>query len=293
MRSIAPNTRRRLWREYSDVRRRLGRRGSAVAAMRHFTADRRDLESWNRETSSMHLQYRHECGPPIGEVAIVCVTHRAARAATMVDNIMRQAHRPSQVAIVVNGLSEEFERVDEEVARLHAAGYDAEVTYAGADVTLGACLNEGLRMVDSRYVAKFDDDDRYGANYLGDALIAHGYAGAGIVGKHTWYAHLESTDETILRFPGNEFIYTTTLAGASLVLDRSRVGGLQFRDTSVGEDRAIVRDCNRLGWSTFAADRFNLLVGRHGDHAWKMTREQFVEKSVVLGPGRLLEEVEL
>jgi hypothetical protein len=37
---------------------------------------------------------------------------------------------------------------------------------------VGECLNAGLAATDARFVAKFDDDDFYGAHYPHDALLA-------------------------------------------------------------------------------------------------------------------------
>ncbi|MEP4653133.1 MAG: glycosyltransferase, partial [Ilumatobacter sp.] len=152
--------------------------------------------------------------------------------------------------------------------------------------------NGAMAATDARFVAKFDDDDRYGAHYLADALRAHGYAGAGIVGKHTTYARLAETDDTILRFPGREFVYTSTLAGPTLVIDRARVGDLRFRDLSLGEDRAIITDCTRRGIATFAADRFNFLYRRSIGSAWGQSNEEFVRKSVPVAADRILDEID-
>jgi len=132
----------------------------------------------------------------------------------------------------------------------------------------------------SRFVAKFDDDDRYGAHHLVDSLRAHGYAGAGVVGKHTYYAEIEATGERLLRFPGNEFRYTSTLAGGTLVIDRDRTGDLAFDDISLGEDRAFIAACNRRGLSTFSADRFNFVQSRGRDNTWTIADADFAAETV-------------
>ena len=141
-----------------------------------------------------------------------------------------------------------------------------------------------MEHTDARFVAKFDDDDLYGPQYLTDALRAHRYAGAGVVGKHSYYAHLPESGETILRFPGHEFRYSSTLAGGTLVIDRDRVGDLRFPDRSVGEDRAFVAGCHRRGVATFSADRFNFSQGRGTDNTWTIDRGEFLKKSRVVDP---------
>lgn len=284
---------RRGWKEYADVRRRVASAGSAEPALTHFDADRSDVEAWNRVTAERHGDYRAAQSLPYGTLAVVCVTNRPERMGDVVANVMRQTSRPEILAVVVNRDEPEMSAVEEHLTEVRDAGIDVQLSTRPSATSLGFCLNVAMAATDARFIAKFDDDDRYGPNYLSDALRAHSYAGAGIVGKHTWYAHLEETDETVLRFPGHDFIYTSTLAGATLVIDRKLAGGLWFRNVSVGEDRGLITDCNRRGISTFAADRFNFVVGRSAANSWQMSHEQFVEKSVVLGPGRLLDEIDI
>jgi len=143
-------------------------------------------------------------------------------------------------------------------------------------MSLGSALNLGLDATAERFVAKFDDDDFYGHGYLLDGLRAHGYAGAGVVGKHSYYTDLLSTGEQYLRFPGNEFSYSGTLAGGTLIVDRERVGGLRFDDVSLGEDRAFLAACHRRGVSTFSADRFGFVQRRNTDNTWSVDQLKFL-----------------
>ncbi|MGB3735845.1 MAG: glycosyltransferase family A protein [Ilumatobacter sp.] len=286
---------RRGWKEYADLRRRISRSGSDESALRHFDdANRSDIDEWNRITADRHAEYRAAQTMPFGSVAVVCVTNRPKYIGNIVDNVMRQTTLPEHVAVVVN-LDEadaDLVAVDARLEEIRRAGIDVVLSWRPASKSLGFCLNVTMAATDARFVAKFDDDDRYGPHFLADSLRAHSYAGAGIVGKHTTYARLEDTDATILRFPGNEFIYTATLAGPTLVIDRERAGGLWFRDISLGEDRAIVTDCNKRGIPTFAADRFNFVYRRTTGSAWGQTQEEFVRRSMSIGTGLDLDDID-
>lgn len=287
---------RRGWREYADVRRRIARVGSEDAATAFFAdTSRSGVAEWNRVTAERHGEYRAAQAMPFGSVAVICVTNRPHFIGNVVDNVMRQSSLPEHVAVVVN-LDEpdaDLPAVDARLDEIRRAGIDVVLSWRPAVKSLGFCLNVTMAATDARFVAKFDDDDRYGPHYLADSLRAHGYAGAGIVGKHTTYVRLEETDETILRFPGHEFTYTSTLAGPSLVIDRQRARGLWFRDISLGEDRALVTDCNRRGIATFAADRFNLVYRRTPGSAWNQSRDELVRKSIPVGSGLPLDEIDL
>ena len=286
---------RRGWKEYANLRRRVTRSGSQENAIAHFDgAVRSDLESWNRTTAERHLEYRAAQTMPFGSVAVICVTNRPQYVDNVVQNVMRQRSLPEHVAVVVN-LDEpdaDLPAVDARLDEIRRAGIDVVLSWRPAAKSLGFCLNVTMAATDARFIAKFDDDDRYGPHYLADALRAHSYAGAGIVGKHSTYVRLDETDETLLRFPGHEFTYTSTLAGPSLVIDRERVGGLWFRDISLGEDRAIIGDCNRRGIPTFAADRFNFLYRRSAGSAWSQTRDELMQKSLLIGTGLDLDGID-
>ena len=93
---------------------------------------------------------------------------------------------------------------------------------------MGECLNAGLAATDARFVAKFDDDDHYGAHYLHDALLVHRFVDAAIVGKKTFFAYLEGADETVLRFPGNEFTAANRVSGSTMVIDRAMFADARF-----------------------------------------------------------------
>lgn len=236
---------------------------------------RADVRAWTEQTESGHEAYRGAHPIPEGRAAIVCVSMRPHMLDAVVANVVRQRDVDADVVFVAN--SAEFDVPT--VERSFAALASVSVLHPRAQTSLGAALNLAMDSTDARFIAKFDDDDLYGPMYLADSLRAHGYAGAGVVGKHSYYSRLVATDVTILRFPCNEFRYSGTLAGGTLVLDRDRVGDQRFDDVSLGEDRAFLARCHRRGISTYSADRFNFLQMRTGSNTWAIDDATFVEQS--------------
>ena len=261
------------WRTYADGRRRVLRRGSATPALRSLGRPaRNDVEAWNRATALQFERYRAEHRPLREPVAIVCVSCRPQLIDAVARNVERQRDVDARLVFVANHPG--FAGLD---VSSHFSNLDA-VTVLDAEpaVTLGAGLNMAMDATDARFIAKFDDDDFYGAAFLVDSLRAHSYAGAAIVGKHSYYAELASTQKRYLRFGGHDFSYSSTLAGGTLVLDRERTSDLRFDDVSLGEDRSFVAKCHRRGLSTFSADRFNFVQCRGRDNTWQATDEQFL-----------------
>jgi hypothetical protein len=203
----------------------------------------------------------------------------------VIGNVARQSHRQLEFVLVTNADAYDEIDVDSALETLRSQDIEATVLRRSPSQTLGACLNDGVDVTDARFVAKFDDDDLYGSEYLADSLRAHSYAGAGVVGKHTYYAFVAAADRTVLRFPANEFRYSATLAGGTLVIDRERTGDLRFDEVSLGEDRSFIAACHRRGVCTFSADRFNYVQFRAHDNTWTVADEEYLTGTVAVGSG--------
>jgi hypothetical protein len=272
----------------------VSRAGSATAASA-ATADARrgDVEGWTVRLGTRHSAYRAAVAPLDDLVAIVCVSGRPQCLASLLDSVTRQDHGAVELILVTNSI--EYEDVDVEgIVEERVSGLvAATVVRRHATESLGSCLNAGMGATEARFVAKFDDDDLYGSAYLTDAMRAHAYAGAAVVGKHTYYAYLASGDRTVLRFPAHEFSYSSTLAGGTLVLDRDRVGAVRFPDISIGEDRAFIAACHRSGQSTFSADRFNFVQVRSGDNTWRIGDHEFLAGTVPVDVGLPLDVINI
>lgn len=268
--------RARSWRVLADARRLVTRSGSAQDALEHTGgSDRSNLANWNAQTGEGHSAYRNAVALPQGRAAVVCVSMRPHLVAQVVANVEHQDVSDLDVVFVAN--SGDFDR--ETVESAFACVRNVVIDEAPHGTSLGEALNRGMRLTDARFVAKIDDDDIYGPRYLSDMLRAHGYAGAGVVGKHSYYAYMAHSEEYALRFGGNEFRYSGTLAGGTLVVDRNVVDDQRFDDVSLGEDRAFLARCHRRGISTFSADRFNFVQVRTGTNTWALSDGDFLAQS--------------
>ena len=264
--------------------------------------------AWLEETAERHPFYRraHDrnarrvleeafsaAGNPLPladeEVTVVCVTNRPSNLEELVANYQRQRYPHRKLLVITN--SDEFD--EETVASRLETVPDCARIHIAERHSLGHCLNIALDTCTSRFMAKVDDDDWYGPDYLGDMLIAHRFAGAAVVGKHSYYAYVEETDQTVLRFPGREFEYTSFVAGGTLVVDVPRVSGIRFTDRTIGEDSGFLATCQRAGLDVYAADRFNYLQVRGRENTWRVNLTDYLEKTVPLAKGRAYELAEI
>ncbi|GAA4719295.1 glycosyltransferase [Isoptericola chiayiensis] len=191
-----------------------------------------------------------------------------------------------QLALLTHGFT-----VDDEELRLRAkrAGIDDVVLLtADADVPLGACLNRLVDVAEGDVVAKMDDDDLYGAQYLSDQLDALAFSGADVVGKQAHYMHVESQDATLLRFADREHRFTDFVMGPTIVARRDLAHRVRFTATSTGEDTGFLRAAVDAGARVYSADRFNFIQVRSGQgrHTWTISDAELLATGDVAFYGR-------
>lgn len=159
---------------------------------------------------------------------------------------------------------------------------DVALLTAARDVSLGECLNLCSAAADGDILAKMDDDDHYGPEYLSDQIFALDYSQAQIVGKQAHYMHLQSSRATILRFGHKEHRYTDFVMGPTIVATKEVFLANPFPALGLGEDTRFLRNAGQFGMAIYSADRFNFYQMRAGDgHTWQ------VEDAELLASGDL------
>ena len=221
---------------------------------------------------------------PRPSVSVVAPVRRPRNVARAVANFARQSHPDKELLLVLNNARFDGDHVRDAVRSVE---HVRVVEIPGAP-TLGACLNEGVRRASGRYVAKMDDDDHYGAEYLSDLLLAARFSGAEVTGKATWYAYVESLDVMALRVVGSEHAWVPGVSGSTLFVERDVLARVPFRNVGASEDLFFARDARAAGCRAYSADRFNYVAARgrdKGSHTWKMTDERFLERCRHPRPG--------
>ncbi|MGO2112730.1 MAG: glycosyltransferase family protein, partial [Pseudoclavibacter sp.] len=114
-------------------------------------------------------------------VTVIVSTNRPHRVEHVLETVAAQRDVEVQLVLLAHGVEIDPDAV---VARARELGIaDAAVLTGDEGDSLGACLNRLVEAADGDVIAKFDDDDLYGPNYLADALNALDYSGADLVGK--------------------------------------------------------------------------------------------------------------
>ena len=163
----------------------------------------------------------------------------------------------------------------------HLASDRVRFTSLGRSRTLGECLNFASALTDADYVAKIDDDDYYGPNYLtnfalytsmydidlcGKAVACFEVEGDGIF----WSEARARRGWTYLppRHPNNP------IAGGTIIARREILQDIGFpEDRRGGSDTAFLRRCFGEGLGAVTLDSFDYALFRSdqtGFHTWNL-----------------------
>ena len=196
-------------------------------------------------------------------VSAVVSTNRPDHLGEVLTTHATQLHGDKELVLVAHG----FSAPGDLRARAANLGIDhLEIVEVDADEPLGTCLNRGIAAASGDVIAKMDDDDIYGAHYLGDQLAALRYSDAELVGKQAHYLHMRGADIVICRFPEREHRFTDLVMGPTLMARRSTLIDCPFAERTLGEDTELQQRLVSSGARIYSADRFNFVQVR-GDHA--------------------------
>jgi hypothetical protein len=208
-------------------------------------------------------------------VSVITPTNRPHQVSTIINNVARQEYlRDGEVELilVLHGLDL---KPNEVAATARDVGLE-NVTVIAAEhsVTLGTCLNLGIKAASGHYIAKMDDDNFYGRHYLTDLVAAFDYSGADIVGKWAHYVWLRSSGAVILRSARSEHQRVRLVQGGSMIMTRDVAHSLGFSDLPRGVDTDLLNRAYASDLFTYSADRFNYVSIRSTDrasHTWSIT----------------------
>ncbi|WP_058301101.1 glycosyltransferase [Gorillibacterium timonense] len=141
-------------------------------------------------------------------------------------------------------------------------------------VSLGRCLNYGVKAAKYGVIAKFDDDDYYAPHYLTESMRTLKGTGADIVGKRAYFMYLRGRRLLLLRYPGMDNRYVSYVAGATLLFKRHVFRKVAFPNQSLGE---CVKFCSRSrakGFKVYAGSKHNFVAIRRKNsqgHTWAIS----------------------
>lgn len=217
-----------------------------------------------------------------GSVSAVVATNRPAQLEHVITILASQTRIPDEILIGTHGFSAS------ESTRTFgsSAGLDIRWIEMDADMRVGGIFCNLISESSGEWIAKMDDDDLYGCEYIADALWMAERTGADLVGKNANYVYFSERDETVLRFPGRELIETYLVAGPTLFTRRETALEIGYPDLARSDDTEYVRAVQAGGGRIVASSRFGFAYMRHGgSHVWAESSNEIVEKAIPVHGG--------
>jgi glycosyltransferase involved in cell wall biosynthesis len=201
-------------------------------------------------------------------VSVLLCTNRPHYLEQAVSNYAAQTYPNRELILVLN--SSRFDRAAAEA--LAARVPRARVMQLDESHTLGQCLNAAAALAAGDYLAKMDDDDLYGPEFLWDLVLAARFSRAHVTGKGVYHVYMAGPELMGLRTVSREHgMVQRGLGGGTLLVRREVLDAVQFQSVRQGTDTRFLYDCEAEGFTFYSCDRFNYVMVRQSDpnlHTW-------------------------
>lgn len=211
-------------------------------------------------------------------VSVITCTKRPECMERLFRNYARQAYPLKELIVIVNhsrsGLDDYYE-----AARYYP---NVRIYRLPESVTLGECLNFGVRMSRFPYIAKFDDDDYYAPHYLSGSLKTMERSGADIVGKRAHFMYLEGSKALLLRHSEKANRSVSQIPGATLLVKRHVFEKVAFPRRNLNETVGFCLRSLEKGFRIYSGDPYDFLaIRRPGSkgHTWKVSDRALLNRS--------------
>ncbi|WP_419887267.1 glycosyltransferase [Neobacillus niacini] len=214
-------------------------------------------------------------------ISIITCTVREHLIGNIIENYTNQLFQDKELIIILN-----HEAIDINLVKSKFGSVKGVTIYQlPQDYTLGECLNYGIEKAKYDIIAKFDDDDYYGPEYLTEAMNTLNKTNANIVGKEEFYVFLKSMNALLLRGHGLSNKYVKHVSGATLVFEKSIINKIKFPNLTLGEDTEFQKKCIKYGYRIYSTSRYNFAAIRGKDvneHTWKVSDKRLIEHGEIV-----------
>lgn len=213
---------------------------------------------------------------PARKVSILCSSKRPEFLPAVAEQIRAQTYGETETIFVMH--SDQMR--EEQVAQALAGVKNLTIMRNDEANFLAHALNAAVEIADGDTLAKWDDDDLYGPNYLFDSVQAFDYAPrTALVGKNSYFTYMQGSDKTYLRFPGKDNRLTKLVHGGTMVWDRRKVDDIQFPLRRQGTDTGFIQALLARRLPILSTNAFNFVHMRYADmgkHTWKISDADYL-----------------
>lgn len=216
-------------------------------------------------------------------VSIITCTKRPDCMNRLFDNYSRQTYKNKELIVILN-----HKDLNLDVYRKRANQYrNVRVFRVPDHVSLGRCLNYGVKLAKYGFIAKFDDDDYYAPNYLSESMRLFLTTKADVVGKRAHFMKIGDKKELLYRYYTKANQYVSLVQGATLLIKRHVFDRIAFPNQNRGECVKFCAACRREGFRIYSGSPYNFVAMRKPNsknHTWIVSDKQLLTRHVKVLP---------
>ena len=209
-------------------------------------------------------------------VSIVTCTNRPQNLTKhTLKQVTQQKYPNLEWTIVIQG---DLSTKDKHIIEKSCSNLNIVVNFINIDekAKLGSMLNVAVAASSGEYIAKFDDDDFYLANYLKNSINESLALGADMVGKWMEFTYYENYNRVYFDAgPTLNYVETEHISGSTLVFKRSLFfENFRFYEITHGEDVYFRNLLVNSGKKVYRINGFDHIVFRGSNtknHTWQIT----------------------
>ena len=262
----------RLLLENESYREQISHRGYRTVMQNHTYRNRLNLifEKVGLNPNKSEVKKKISC---------ICISNRPHLFDEIIEKFESQTYENKELILLIEANNEQFNLMMEMLENKQ----NISLNRALNEEILGDLFNKGVDISTGDYIAKFDDDDIYGANYLSDSILPFSYSSASLVGKLESFMYHQGTNKTYLRFENKQHRYQDHVLGPTIIAKREVFDKIRFQNLSSGEDTAFLRDCINAGFRIYATDKFNFIYWRSSNtknHTWQPDDDVLLKNAI-------------
>ncbi|MBD1371152.1 glycosyltransferase family 2 protein [Hazenella sp. IB182357] len=199
--------------------------------------------------------------------SVICVTNKDHTLQNIMDNFVRQDYWNKELIVVLND-----DHMDENHWRHTSSRFgDVSIFKLPQHTTLGTCLNFAIDRRKFHYIARMDDDDFYGYNYLQNTMKTFQEHHADVVARQDFFMYVADKQTLHIRHTSDHMI------GGSIAFHERILSAVRFHDVSQAEDNRFYEDAHRCGFNVQMPSHYNDFVyirnSPNNKHTWQPDEE--------------------
>lgn len=198
----------------------------------------------------------------IPQISVITTTNRLDMLERYFDQMNSQEHVLLEINLVLDGINLNETKINYIKTN---SPFKINFIESSSSESLGQKLNNAVSNAENHYIAKIDDDDFYGSNYMIDQWLSLKYSNADMVGKSDTMYYFEDDDSTYLKNNGEFYEFTDSVHGSTIFSYKNVLEEIPFANISKAVEINLLRRFVNRNFKIYSNHPFGMCVLRKSD----------------------------